>query len=241
MADQNLTGVTTRELTTGQDSARASAISQRSQLATSYTDQFRGDRNSMRRGGVTRDTTGPSVPEAQGDVTQSQDTSVPPSFQDVIMSGNMDGDSQNANQVVNPGPDGGGSGGGGSSIGSGSSGGGSSSGGSSSSGGQSGDWTWTDNNGDTVDAPTDTTMNYGDEAPAEYDRMANDNLPEGYSLTVTESKRHKGGFHTVRNSRGRVVGTWGENEDGSMNPYKSYLWISPTSWYNKVKAGRAQA
>ncbi len=231
MADQNLTGVTTRELTTGQDSARASAISERSKLATSYTDQFRGDRNSLRRGGVTRNTTGPSVPDAQGEVTQSQDTSVPPSFEDVIMSGNMDGDSQNANQFINPGPDGGGSGGG-SSIGSGSGGGSSSGGSSSSSGGDAGNWVWTDNNGDTVDAPTDT--NYQAGTPGAGSDPDNGNLPSGYTHTVTENSRFGGGWHTVKDASGNIVGTWGQEEDGSLGTYKSYLWKSPSHYYNLV-------
>jgi len=233
MADQNLTGVTTRELTTGQDSARASAISKRSQLATSYTDQFRGDRNSMRRGGVTRDTTGPSVPDAQGDVTQSQDTSVPPSFQDVIMQGDMEGDSQNANQVINPGPDGGGSGGGGSSIGSGSGGGGSSYGSGGSGGGTSGDWTWTDNNGDVTDAPTDTTMNYGDE-PAEPDPAENDGLPDGYSLKKKPHTKNPNLTHHGIWKGDKYIAAWNvDNRTGHIRT----AFGNATSWHRKIYGG----
>ena len=113
MADQNLQGVTTRALTTEQDSERASAISRRSNLASQYTNQFRADRDSFRRGGSVDNTSGPEVAALQADVTQEQDTSVPPSFQDVLQGGTeFDGDSQGANQVINPGMGGGGSSGG---------------------------------------------------------------------------------------------------------------------------------
>jgi hypothetical protein len=109
MSDQSLTGVTTRSLDTSQDIARAGAISTRSGLARMYADQFRTSRSSLRRGAVVRETTGPSVPAAPGDVTQTQDVSVPGSFQDVIdAAGDFRGDSQSANQTINPGMGGGG-------------------------------------------------------------------------------------------------------------------------------------
>ena len=108
MSDQQMTGVTTRSLDTSQDIARAGAISTRSGLARMYADQFRASRSTLRRGAVVRETTGPAVPAASGDVTQTQDVSVPGSFQDVLdAAGGFQGDRQGANQVINPGGTGG--------------------------------------------------------------------------------------------------------------------------------------
>jgi len=262
MADQNLTGVTTRELTTGQDSARASAISKRSQLATTYTDQFRSDRNQLRRGGVTRNATGPSVPAAQGDVTQTQDTSVPPSFQDVIMSGDqMSGDSQNANQVINPGPGGGSSGGGGgsgSSFSSGSLGGGSGSGGSSSSGGQvsgsNSDRYW-DNENDPIyesaeyqpGATTPTANGYGvvenvtqgtasTTGTAPETPESDSGLPPGYRLVTKDHAKNANWLHHgVYAPDGRYVAAW--NMDKASGNIARTAFGSSSSFHNMIYGG----
>lgn len=155
MSDQSLTGVTTRSLDTSQDIQRAEAISTRSGLARLYADQFRATRSNLRRGAVVRETSGPAVPAASGDVTQTQDVSVPGSFQDVIdAAGDFQGDSQSANQTVNPGA--GGGYGRGSSVRGGS---GSGAQGSSSSSSGQGDPScpsgWRDSNGNCTDPPSD--------------------------------------------------------------------------------------
>ena len=222
MADQNLTGVTTRELTTGQDSDRAKAIATRSRLATSYTDQFRGDRDSMRRGGVTRNTSGPSVPEAQGDVTQDQDTAVPGSFQDAInaIGGVEGGDDQNANQIINPGPVGGGSGGGGS-------GGGGSGGSGSGSGSQYGDGsgggrTGTDANGNQIDGSTadrywdnenDPIYESGEHQP---NGTVNENSSASIEVVGSGSEADTNGYTWTGRSNANGSTTYsGSNSDGS--------------------------
>lgn len=109
MSDQPMQGVTTRSLDTSQDIERSGAISTRSGLARMYADQFRADRNLMRRGAVTRTPTIiPDVPAPSDDVTQEQETTSPGSFGDVIdATGGIRGGSQGANQVINPGGGGG--------------------------------------------------------------------------------------------------------------------------------------
>ena len=182
MSDQPMQGVTTRSLDTSQDIERAGAISTRSGLARMYADQFRADRNQMRRGAVTRTPTIiPDVPDPSDDVTQEQDTTVPGSFDDIIDAvDDIEGDSQGANQVINPGGSGGGGGGGGGGGSGGSDGGGSS-------GGQrtatddcpSG---WRDSNGCT-DAPVGvdcfTLVNDDGELVAIGDCDGSQSLPEG--------------------------------------------------------------
>ena len=105
MSDQPLQGVTTRSLDTSQDIERAGAISTRSGLARAYADQFRADRNLLRRGAVTRTPTiVPDVPAPSGDVTQTQDPVDPGAFEDVAgAAGDIQGNTQPADQTINPG------------------------------------------------------------------------------------------------------------------------------------------
>lgn len=236
MADNNLTGVTTRALTTAQDAQRASAISERSRLATEYTAQFRTDRNQLRRGGVVRTTGGPGVPAAQGDVTQTQDVSVPGSFQDVIdAAGGIQGGRQGANQTVNPGL-GGGSGGGGS-VSGGSGSGSDDTNRSSTPAGDPGNWVWTDNNGDVVDAPTDTTMSdtpksYKDYPPGSSERQA---ALEAKGYRVESSDRADGGKnYRIYSPSGRLWSNFAVQKDGKQGTSYTWLQTSPTQGYNML-------
>lgn len=254
MADQNLTGVTTRPLDTAVDTKRATAISRRSQLAEQYTAQFRDDRNSFRRGGVIRSTTGPSVPAAQGDVTQTQDTSVPGSFQDVLdATSGIRGDSQSANQAINPGMNGGSSGG--SSV-NGGSGSGSQRSGSSSSGAADASCPsgWSDSNGKCTDPPQDVGCitlpdgrTIGDcgsgegagsgeqdrGSPGSSDRIA---WLDSTGIRTEVTNKPNGGKHYKLYSKNSntLYSTFNVRPDGSLDTYKAWLMHSPSQGYNKI-------
>lgn len=255
MSDQSLTGVTTRSLDTSQDIKRAEAISTRSGLARLYADQFRATRSNLRRGAVVRETSGPAVPAASGDVTQTQDVSVPGSFQDVLdAAGDFRGDSQSANQTVNPGA--GGGYGGGSSVGGGS-GSGAQTSGSSSSGAfdSSCPSGWRDNNGNCTDPPSDvgcitlpdgrTIGECGDtEAetagepergdPGSSDRISWLENTSNIRTVVTEKPTGGKHYKLYSAATGTLYSTFNVRPDGSFDTNRAYLMKSPTQGYNMV-------
>lgn len=230
MSDQSLTGVTTRSLDTSQDIKRAEAISTRSGLARLYADQFRASRSNLRRGAVVRETTGPAVPAASGDVTQTQDVSVPGSFQDVLdAAGDFQGDSQSANQTVNTGGGGGAAGGVGGGF-AGSGGGGGTSGG----GGGAVDTScpsgWRDSSGNCTDPPQGVDCitlpdgrqigdcgsdmmpdGGGSQDQAAQEGAGANNLPPGYSLSTQPHAQNSSWTHHSVWNNGNYVAAWNVN------------------------------
>lgn len=253
MADNNLSGVTTRDLDTTNDNARSKAIANRSNLATQYTDQFRADRNSMRRGGEIRNTTAGAIPAASGGVTQSQDVAIPGSFEDVLIAADgTSGDQQDANQIINPGPDGGG---GGSSGGSSGGGGGGGSGSGSDSGqygsGSGGPRTGTSAGGNYVEG-SDVDRYYDNEndpiyESAEYqpgattpvagdgsnDSMTNTDGADSRGIVWTTTSREDGGTSYTGTLDGEYYGAFSLRPDGTWNSNRSWLnnsWTYYSAW-----------